>query len=41
MLKASDVMCCMMGHKVRTNVNAQSSTISALLIAWSVYRVRP
>lgn len=33
MLKASDVMCCMMGHKVRTNVNAQSSTISALLIA--------
>ena len=33
MLKASDGMGCMMGHKVRTNVNAQSSTISALLIA--------
>ena len=33
MLKASDVMDCMMGHKVRTNVNAQSSAISALLIA--------
>ena len=32
MLKASDVMGCMMGHKVRTNVNAQSSAISALLI---------
>ncbi|MBD3727125.1 MAG: ABC transporter substrate-binding protein, partial [Moraxella osloensis] len=33
MLKASDVMCCMIGHKVRTNVNARSSTIRALLIA--------
>ncbi|EBK2343635.1 ABC transporter substrate-binding protein, partial [Salmonella enterica subsp. enterica serovar Enteritidis] len=32
-MKASDVMGCMMGHKVRTNVNAQSSAISALLIA--------
>ena len=32
-MKASDGMGCMIGHKVRTNVNAQSSTISALLIA--------